>query len=47
MLFRSYEAEGYDFIGYFNPENGKRIEDGTMIFEDCVLEGKWEETGGQ
>ena len=42
-----YEAEGYDFIGYFNPENGKRIEDGTMIFEDCVLEGKWEETGGQ
>ena len=42
-----YEAEGYDFIGYFNLENGKRIEDGTMIFEDCVVEGKWEETGGQ
>lgn len=42
-----YEAEGYDFIGYFNPENGKIIEDGTMIFEDCVVEGKWEETGGQ
>lgn len=42
-----YEAEGYCFTGYFNLETGERTEEGALIYEDCVLEGKWKETGGQ
>lgn len=42
-----YETEGYVFAGYFNRENGEKAEDGTVIYEDCVLEGIWEQTGEQ
>lgn len=42
-----YEAEGYNFTGYFSRESGERTEEGALIFEDCILEGIWEQTGGQ
>lgn len=42
-----YEGEGYDFQGYFNRESGEKTGEGTVIWEDCVLEGIWEQTGEQ
>lgn len=40
-----YEMEGYDFTGYFNQNSGERISEGSVIYEDCILCGVWEQTG--
>ncbi|MDE7333543.1 MAG: CotH kinase family protein [Lachnospiraceae bacterium] len=33
--------EMYHFAGYVNRENGEQVVEGTVIYEDCVLEGIW------
>ena len=40
-----YREEGYQFNGYYDKESGKLISDGSLIYEDCILEGRWEQTG--
>lgn len=35
------EENGYEFCGYQNLANGEIVTDGTVINEDCVLEGTW------
>lgn len=40
-----YQEAGYEFTGYYDKEKGKLITDGSLIYEDCVLEGRWEQTG--
>lgn len=38
-----YEYEGFRFEGYEDIETGKTVTDGTIIDEDCILEGSWTE----
>lgn len=37
----SYEQEGFSFEGYFDIETSERVEDGTIINSDLVIEGVW------
>lgn len=37
----SYEDNGFRFEGYFDTETGERVEDGTIIDSDLVIEGVW------
>lgn len=32
---------GYEFSGYTDCTSGKQVDNGTIIYEDCVIEGKW------
>lgn len=36
-----YRDEGYRFDGYEDIKSGQIISDGSVIGEDCVLEGRW------
>lgn len=36
-----YEAQGYQFEGYFDVETGDPVANGTIITKDCVIEGVW------
>ena len=38
-----YEDERYRFLGYEDSVSGRIISNGSVIQEDCVLEGIWEE----
>lgn len=40
-----YEEEGYIFCGYYDSKTGKAVTEGTLIYEDLVLNGIWEQTG--
>ena len=40
-----YQESGYEFAGYYDKEKGNLITDGSLIYEDCILEGRWEQTG--
>lgn len=40
-----YQESGYEFTGYYDKEKGNLITDGSLIYEDCILEGRWEQTG--
>lgn len=40
-----YHGEGYEFKGYYDVENHRLVTDGTLIYQDCVLEGVWQQTG--
>lgn len=40
-----YKAEGYQFKGYVDKASGQEVSDGTIIYEDSVLECVWEESG--
>ena len=42
---QSYEAEGYQFKGYFDKTSGQEVNNDTIIYEDSVLEGIWEKVG--
>ena len=40
-----YQESGYEFAGYYDKEKGNLITDGSLIYEDCILEGRWKQTG--
>lgn len=37
----SIQESGYIFCGYTDCCSGEKIENGTLIYADCTLEGKW------
>lgn len=40
-----YEQEGYCFKGYYNMQNGQKVTKDTPVYEDCIIEGIFEQTG--
>ena len=42
-----YQETGYEFTGYYDIEKGNLITDGSLIIEDYILEGRWEQTGDE
>jgi hypothetical protein len=40
-----YTAEGYEWKGYYDSESGSLVTCDTIIKEDCVLNGIWEDAG--
>ena len=33
--------DGYEFYGYTDCSSGERVENGTIIYRDCVITGNW------
>ena len=43
----NYEDPDYVFEGYYDIDTGEEIENGSIIEEDCIIEGIWNEKVGE
>lgn len=41
------QEDGYEFCGYTDCNSGKKVENGTIIYRDCVIEGNWIKNEGE